>query len=91
MTPIVGLGRGQGIRLTLYQDSRTAGRCRSCGAAIEWAELTSGRRMPFNKIVPVVAQSPLFIGARVIEEVNTTTSPVHFETCPDAKAWRRNR
>lgn len=79
------------MRLTLYQDSRGPGHCRSCGAAVEWAELTGGRRMPFDRIVPVSAQGPLFIGERVIEEVDTASSPSHFETCPDAKDWRKRR
>ena len=75
-------------RLRLYRDSRAPGRCRSCGADIEWAQLTSGKRMPFNRILPVAAQENLLEG-RIVEDVDTETSPVHFETCPDAKAWRR--
>lgn len=85
-----GPGHGPAVRLTLYQDSRRPGTCRSCGANIEWAELTTGKRMPFNRIVSLRVQSPLFIGQRVIEEVDTATSPTHFETCPDAKDWRRS-
>jgi hypothetical protein len=77
------------VTLTIYQDSRGPGTCRSCGAAIEWAELTTGRRAPFDRILPVREQSPLFIGGRVIEELDTATSPTHFETCPDAADWRR--
>jgi hypothetical protein len=77
------------MKLTLYQDSRAPGRCRSCGAAIEWAELTTGKRTPFNRIVPLRANPVLFAGARVIEEVDTASSPTHFESCPDAKEWRR--
>jgi len=81
--------RGPAVHLTLYQDSRHPSTCRSCGAAIEWAELTTGKRMPFNHIHPLQIQSPLFIGARIIEEVDTATSPTHWESCPDAKDWRK--
>jgi hypothetical protein len=74
--------------LLIYQDSR-AGTCRSCGAPIEWAELVSGKRMPFDPpIVPVRTQGNILDG-RVIEHVETSVSASHFQTCPDAKAWRR--
>jgi len=53
--------------LLIYQDSRGLGRCRSCGAAIEWAELVSGKRMPFNPpIVGVRTQGNLLAGERTI-------------------------
>jgi hypothetical protein len=74
--------------LKLYQDSRAPGTCRSCGAAIEWAELTTGKRMPFDRITPTNAQLAM-VGGRIVEEVETTTSPTHFQSCPDAKDWRR--
>jgi hypothetical protein len=80
--------------LTIYRDTRAPGRCRSCGADVEWAELTtSGKRTPFDRIVPVQQpqQANLIVmnPPRVIDVVNTDTSPVHFQTCPDAKDWRR--
>jgi hypothetical protein len=75
--------------ITIYAHTRAHGACRSCGAAIEWAELTTGRRMPFDRIVPLYEQSPLFIGGRVVLELDSESSPSHFQTCPDAKAWRR--
>ncbi len=75
--------------LKIYQDSKGKGACRSCGAPIEWAELTSGKRHPFDgEIVPVRTQGSILEG-RVIEEVDTSISHSHFETCPDAKRWRR--
>jgi hypothetical protein len=76
--------------LRILQDTRAPGRCRSCGAAIVWAELTTGKRMPFNRIDVLRTQSGLLEG-RVVEDVDTTTSPVHFQTCPEAKDWRRRR
>jgi hypothetical protein len=75
--------------LRLYQDSRGAGTCRSCGQAIEWAELISGKRAPFDRIIPVQTQAGVLEGARVIEDVDTAVSTSHFATCPDAKQWRK--
>ena len=73
----------------IYQDSKGRGRCRSCGAPITWAELTSGKRHPFDgEIVAVKTQGSILEG-RVIEHVETTITPSHFATCPDAKTWRR--
>jgi hypothetical protein len=77
--------------LTIYQDTRYPGTCRSCGAVIEWAQLTSGKRMPFDKIVPLREQPVLFDGDRRIEEIDTASSPTHFQSCPDARDWRRRR
>lgn len=76
--------------LRIWQDTRRLGTCRSCGAPIEWGELISGSRMPFNApIVAVRAQDELLTGGRTIEDVDTTVSISHFATCPDAKDWRR--
>jgi hypothetical protein len=75
--------------LSIYADSRAPGTCRSCGRPIEWAELASGRRMPFDRIVVLTEQTRLFIGARDVINVDTESGPTHFATCPDAKAWRR--
>lgn len=76
--------------LKIYQDSRNFGTCRSCGGRIEWAELISGKRHPFDgEIVVSRTQGNILDGGRVIEEVDTDVSPSHFQRCPDAKAWRR--
>jgi len=78
--------------LQIYQDSRGPGRCRSCGAAIEWAELVSGKRMPFDPpIVAVRTQGNILAGARTVEDVDTTVTASHFATCPDAGQWRRRK
>jgi hypothetical protein len=74
----------------IYHDTRRPGVCRSCGARIEWADLLSGHQMPFD--VPLAAssaQADLFGDERVIEQVDTSLSPSHFETCRDANRWRR--
>jgi hypothetical protein len=76
--------------LRIYQDTRGPGHCRSCGAAIEWAQLTTGKRIPFDRIVPVRTQ-PHLLEDRIVEDLDTATSPTHFQSCPDAKDWRRRR
>lgn len=78
--------------LDIYSDSKGQGRCRSCGASITWAELTTGRKMPFDGDVVVVrTQGNILGGDRVVETVDTSITRTHFETCPDAKKWRRDR
>lgn len=75
--------------LRIYADSKGRGTCRSCGAEIEWAELDSGKRMPFDPpLVVAMVQGTLLPGGRVIELVDPKTSP-HWATCPDAEKWRR--
>lgn len=77
--------------LQIYQDSKGPGRCRSCGASITWAELTSGKRHPFDgEIVAVRTQGSVLEG-RVIEHVDTTVTTSHFATCPDAQDWRKRK
>lgn len=77
--------------LQIYADSKGQGRCRSCGAAVTWAELTSGRRHPFNgEIVAVRTQGSILEG-RVIEHVDTDITSSHFATCNDPKRWRKPR
>jgi hypothetical protein len=75
--------------LKIYQDSKGPGTCRSCGAAIVWAELASGKRHPFDRpIVPVRTQGAI-IGGRVVEEVDTSVSSTHFQTCPQGREWSK--
>lgn len=77
--------------MKIYQDSKGRGTCRSCGAAIEWAELvTSGRRHPFDApIVAVRTQGSILENGRVIEDVDTAVSSTHFASCPQGKQWSR--
>jgi hypothetical protein len=77
--------------LKIYADSKGPGQCRSCGAAITWAELTSGKRHPFDgEIVAVRSQGSILEG-RVIEDIDTSITRSHFESCPDAKDWRKRK
>lgn len=80
-------------QLSIFQDSRGSGTCRSCGAPITWAELTSGKRMPFDgELVAVRTQGSLFLsGERVVEVIDTDITPSHFQTCPDRDQWRKGR
>jgi len=76
--------------LKIYQDTRNAGHCRSCGAPVEWAEIVSGKRMPFDPpFIVVRTQGNLLAGERTVEEVDSTVTRSHFATCPDAQDWRR--
>src|SRR5262245_16187809 len=76
--------------LRIYQDTRGPGTCRSCGAPIEWAQLTTGKRMPFDPpIVVLQTEGNLIMGLRVIEHIDSTITISHFATCPHAKEWRR--
>lgn len=79
--------------LQIYADTKGKGRCRSCGADVTWAELTSGKRHPFNgEIVVVRSQGSMLEGdGRVVEDVDTEITTSHFATCPDAKDWRRRK
>lgn len=76
--------------LKIFQDSKGPGTCRSCGAAIEWAELVSGKRHPFDApIVAVRTQGSVLDSGRVIEDVDTSVSTTHFASCPQSKQWSK--
>lgn len=78
--------------LKIYEDSRAHGTCRSCHAHIEWAQLISGARMPFDYPITVTRVHPAQgAGERAIADVDTEVSFSHFATCPDAERWRKGR
>lgn len=72
-----------------------AGTCRTCGAAVLWAIMPSGKRMPFDPIqVDHGANRYVIDGdppqARPIPVQNPDPGYVsHFATCPDAERHRR--
>ena len=77
------------MTLAIYADSKHEGRCRTCGAAITWAELITGARHPFNGTITGARLRPaLFPGGRDVEDVDTVS---HFATCPQAAQHRRRR
>ncbi len=47
--------------------------------------------MPFDGTIVATRSQGNPITGRVIEYVDTGVTPSHFETCPDAKTWRRPR
>ena len=75
--------------LKIWRDSRGRAECRSCHAPIEWAELITGKRIPFDAPIVAVRTHHTGIGERVIEDVDTEITYSHFATCPDADRWRR--
>lgn len=76
--------------IDIYQDSRGKGRCRSCGADVEWAEVVkSGKRIPFDGEIVTVRTQGGILESRIVETVDTGVTSSHFETCPQAKDWRR--
>lgn len=79
------------MMLLIFQDSKGAGTCRACGAAIIWAELTSGKRHPFNAPLLVSGVQPgLFNnGTRTVEIIQNADRTSHFATCPQAANFRK--
>jgi hypothetical protein len=77
--------------LLIYQDSKGAGTCRACGAPIVWAELTSGKRHPFNAPLTVAGIQPGMFDERTVERVENREQTSHFATCPQASAFRREK
>lgn len=73
--------------IAIYQDSKGRGTCRSCGAAIVWAETVRGKRMPLDAEYLVLRTQGSPIEGRVVEYVDSASS--HFSTCPQAKSWSR--
>jgi hypothetical protein len=75
--------------LEVWTGSRQRGTCRSCHRRIEWATVVaSGRKMPLDAPVVITARTTHADG-RLIDHIDTTRSPSHFATCPDAADWRR--
>jgi hypothetical protein len=77
--------------LTVFVDSKRVSQCQSCGAVITFAELLSGKTMPFNGRAVGSATPSLLTGPRALEDIDTTRHPSHFATCPNARQHRRNR
>lgn len=75
--------------IKIFQDSKGPGNCRSCHAAITWAETIRGKRMPFDGEIVAVKTEGSPIAGRVVEVIDTDVTSSHFATCPQANDWRR--
>lgn len=76
-------------RITIAMSSRRLGKCRTCGAAIEWAVNTrTGKAIPFNPPIVLTTSllDSLISDARTVDLEQTTA---HFATCPHAEQWRK--
>lgn len=67
-------------------------RCKSCGAAILWLIMTSGKRMPVDAkpekriVLDETPDEPPELRGSVVD-----TYVSHFQTCPNAAQHRRPR
>lgn len=76
--------------ILLQRIDATATSCRSCGARIRWAVTAAGKRIPLNDD----AKSQLSTARRALPDgvfLEVANDHVHFVTCPNAKAHRRER
>jgi hypothetical protein len=73
--------------MRVYDDTKGAGTCRSCGASITWFQLVTGKRHPFDG-EPAYVRT-VAVDGRLVGEIDTAVSTSHFATCPQAKDWRR--
>lgn len=75
--------------MRVLDDTMGRASCRSCGAAITWYELASGKRHPFDGEPVYVRTSHDPATRRLVGEIDTSVHGSHFATCPQAKDWRR--
>ena len=74
-----------------YSDTTGWGMCRGCGARIQWIELTSTKKMPFDReIVPIRSRREPSTN-RVILEIDTDINTVHWSTCTQPDQFRRKK
>jgi hypothetical protein len=77
--------------LKVLDDTKGHGTCRSCEAPIVWFELTSGKKHPFDGDPVYVLTEHEKSTRRLIGHVDTSVTPSHFATCPDAAKFRRRK
>lgn len=80
--------------LRAFDDSKGRGVCRTCGAAIWWMQLVSGKRHPFNEQpndpmrgTPVSAAPDEIRDGRRVLVIDAADS--HFATCRDSRDWKK--
>lgn len=74
--------------MKVLDDTKGHGTCKSCGSAIVWFELASGKRHPFDG-EPVYVATEHDAQDRLVGSVDMSATQSHFATCPDAAKWRR--
>jgi len=73
--------------------------CRSCGAAIVWAETPTGKLAPFDAVPTMRGQWALDdtthppLAAKIVRAEGSSEDgfTCHFSTCPNADEHRRKR
>lgn len=76
--------------IEVYHRTRGLSRCRSCDAVIEWGQaVKSGKKVPFDGEMVVVQTKQHPETGAPIDVVDSSISPVHFQTCKDAQKWRK--
>lgn len=75
----------------IYPATRGEGKCRSCQAPIVWAELTSGKKHPFNAPLTTehAKEQHRDEEGRAIWALDPAKVTSHFVTCPDRREWRK--
>lgn len=76
------------LTIEIYADTRRAGRCRSCRAALQWATVVeSGKTLPFNAdTFAVMSTRREDETHRLIERADRRTT--HWATCPGSKLFK---
>lgn len=73
--------------------------CASCPAEVMWVVTEKGKRMPIDAVPdPINGRFRIESGNNVHfvkdSELEANTKPLyasHFQSCPDAKSWKRSR
>lgn len=78
--------------IEVWAAGRNTARCRSCNARVEWATtVKNGKKMPFDAPIVAVATKRHPETDEAIDVVDTTVTPSHFQTCPNAPEWRKSK
>lgn len=72
--------------LKVFDDTKGHGSCRSCGRAIWWFELVSGKRHPFVTDVYLRTEH---VDGRLVGHIAQSDS--HFADCPQSQSWSRKK
>ena len=71
----------------LYEGSKASGICRGCGAAMDWYDTLSGKKLPMNAgAVPLKSENERDT-SRVVAWFDAADS--HWNTCPTREQFRK--